>query len=396
MLVTGVAACGVMEKISAANKLENAAEKLGERKSLAVEFDIDASAAQLVALSKKGPDAEPLAADEAKLMAGLRVTLAVQARKPIAEAGEKDIVSTRLAIAGPDGDLAEYRLIGKTAYYRADIKALAELSGRPAPSAEEIGGMLPVLPGSAADGIRTILDGGWIKIDTRKMESFTDGMEKAQREADGSAGDDAPSGPGDVDAETGEKVLKAIKGVFSREITIKDEGSRDGATHLVASGSARTLLTGVVGELRPIVKDLPGGSRSLPTAKELKELPDKKVSIDFSVKNGELAGATADIAPLVDDFDKGDKLPLTLTFGDAGKIGAPSGATEVDFDDLLGLAPDMTPEEAISGDNYTIGPDQAGHPDAGAGADRDPLRGIEIDGDDLEYVDVDDLTRDGS
>ncbi|WP_431042793.1 hypothetical protein ACQUSR_13405 [Streptomyces sp. P1-3] len=375
-----------MEKISAGNKLENATEKLGERESLAVEFDIDASAKQLIALSGKGPDAEPLTPEEAKLMAGLRVTLAVQARKPIAEAGEKDIIGTRLAIAGPDGDLAEYRLIGKTAYYRADIKALGELSGQPVPSAEEISGRLPE---SAAEGVRKILDGEWIKIDIRKMESFTDGMEKAQREADEddeAGGDAAPSGPGDVDAETGEKMLKAVKGVFSREVTIKDEGSRDGATHLVASGSARTLLTGVVNELRPIVEDLPGGSRSLPTAKDLKELPDKKVSIDFSVKNGELAGATTDIAPLIDEYDKGDKLPLTLTFGDAGKIGAPSGATEIDFGDLLGLAPGMTPEESISGENYEIGPDGTVDPEANEDTGGNGLTGLEIDADELDAV----------
>ncbi|GAA2330641.1 hypothetical protein [Streptomyces cuspidosporus] len=348
-LVTGATACGAIENISAGKKLENATDKLGERRSMSMELDLDVTPEQLIALSKSDGASEPMPREAAEALAGVKVSVAVQAKKPLAEAKDKDLVATQLKLSGPDGVLAEYRVMGKTAYVRLDMRAFGELSGEPVPSADE---MPESMPGGKA--LRKILEGGWVKVDTAEME-------KARAEVGGPGGKKASGGP-ELSPETSKKITKSLKKLFAREVTLKDTGSRDGADHVVATGPVRTLLTGIFDELRPFTDEIPG-AEDLPTAKDFKDLPNKKIAVDFAIKNGTLAKASTDFAPLAEGLKKGDKLPVTLTFGEGGKIAVPSGATELDIagmmDAMMGgfEAGDDADADAISGDNFTVAGD---------------------------------------
>lgn len=371
-LVTGVAACGAVENISAGKRLENATDKLGERRSLSVELDLDATPEQLIALSKSDSSAEPMTREEAEALAGMRVSMSVQAKKPLAEAGDKDITGVRMKLSGPDGDLVEYRIMGETAYIRLDVKAFGELSGAPVPSADE----LPEdVPGGKV--LRKLFDGGWVKVDTAEMK-------KAQEELGAGGGQKKGADGADIDPETSRKITKQLKKLFAREVTIKDEGRRDGADHLVATGPVRTLLTGVFNELRPFTDEIPGGE-DLPTAKDFKDVPNKKIAVDFAIRNGALTEASADLAPFAEGLKKGDKLPLKLTFGEAGKIAAPSGATELDIKELMEAAGAMMmggidDAGAVSDDDFIVDDDVQGGPDG--------IDGLDIDLSDLEKADA--------
>ncbi|KAK1180038.1 hypothetical protein B7755_018930 [Streptomyces sp. NBS 14/10] len=350
VLVTGVAACGTIENVSAGKKLENAADKLGERRSLSMELDLDATPEQLIALSKSDSAAEPMTREEAEALAGMRVSVSMQAKKPLAEAKDKDLVGTRVKLSGPDGDLVEYRIMGETAYIRLDMRAFGKLSGEPVPPVDE----LPEdMPGGKV--LRKLFDGGWIKVDTAEMEKARDGFGAKDG---GKKGD----GASEVSPETSRKITKSLKKLFAREVTLKDKGRRDGADHVVATGPVRTLLTGVFNELRPFTDEIPGGE-DLPTAKDFKDVPNKKIAVDFAIKNGALAEASADLAPFAEGLKKGDKLPLKLTFGEGGKITAPSGATELDFKELMeaaggmmlgGIDDETDAADAVSGDRFVI------------------------------------------
>ncbi|WFB07989.1 hypothetical protein LRS74_13685 [Streptomyces sp. LX-29] len=280
-------------------------------------LELDVKPEQLVELSKKDPESEPLTLKQAKHLADLRFTFSATAKKPLAEAGEKDMVGAGLSIGIGDSELAEYRVVDEMAYYRLDVKKFGELIGFPTPSAEDIDALVPE---DESKGIKAVLTGGWVKLDTKEL--------KEAGEAGGAAKDEKKADKAE------KKLLDGLRKLFDREITIKDKGSRDGAQHLVATGPVRTLLTGMVDKLRTYAKDMPGGSDGLPTDEDLKGLPNKKISIDFAVKNGELAGATTDLAPLIDDLKKGEKFGLSVTFGEGNKITAPSGATQIHLEDL--------------------------------------------------------------
>ncbi|MEU5028285.1 hypothetical protein [Streptomyces milbemycinicus] len=375
-LVTGVAACGAIENISAGKKLENAADKLGERRSLSMELDLDATPEQLIALSKSDSAAEPMTREEAEALAGMKVSVAVQAKKPLAEAKDKDLIATRVKLSGPDGDLVEYRIMGETAYMRVDMRAFGELSGEPIPSADE----LPAdMPGGKV--VRKLFDGGWVKLDTAEMD-------KAREEMGAGAGKKG-DGASEVSPETSRKITKSLKKLFAREVTLKDKGRRDGADHVVATGPVRTLLTGVFNELRPFTDEIPGGE-DLPTAKDFKDVPNEKIAVDFAIKNGALAEASADLAPLAEGLKKGDKLPLKLTFGEGGKITAPSDATELDIKELMEAAGAMMlggvdgagADDAVSGDDFILDDDVRGPEDING------IDGLKIDLDDLDKADA--------
>lgn len=382
-LVTGVAACGAIENISAGKRLENAADKLGERRSLSMELDLDATPEQLIALSQSDSSAEPMTREEAEALAGMRVSVAMQAKKPLAEADDKDIVGARVKLSGPDGDLVEYRIMGEAAYIRLDVQAFGELSGEPVPSLDELPADIP-----GGEVLRKLFGGGWIKVDTAEME-------QARDEFGAGGGQKKGSGGAETAPETSRKITKELKKLFAREVTIKDEGRRDGADHLVATGPVRTLLTGVFNELRPFTDEIPGGE-DLPTAKDFKDVPNKKIAVDFAIKNGALTEASADLAPLAEGLKKGDKLPLKLTFGEAGKIAAPSGATELDIKELMEAAAAMMmggidDSGAISEEDFAVDGDAQDPLDGGV----DGIEGLSIDLDDLNTVDKADKPDNG-
>ncbi|MEU9783264.1 hypothetical protein AB0H92_20285 [Streptomyces phaeochromogenes] len=320
-LLAGVAACGTVENLTAGQKVDRAFEGLGEKKSLAFELGLDAKPSALTKLAGEAEPGEELPPELAELFTGVRVKVSVESRKPLADSGEKDLVGTGVTISGPDGVLAEYRLVGDYTYYRADMKALGEAMGFPLPSADE-------LPESEKE-LKKVIEGEWVKVDTSEL----DRAGKGDKSGKGGKADKS-AGPGAIDTKTQQKILKAVRGVVAREVTFSNEGGSDGVERIVAKASFRELLTGVLDKLRPLADDLPAGAE-LPTDEDLKDAPNKKIAVDFSLKNGDLTRVSVDLAALADG-PKGTRLPLVVKFGEAGEVSAPSGATEIPADGFGG------------------------------------------------------------
>ncbi|MFE9685675.1 hypothetical protein [Streptomyces sp. NPDC006285] len=317
VLLAGVAACGTVENLTAGQKIDQAVEGLGEKKSLGFELSLDADPSALVKLAGGAKAEEEMPAELAELFSEVKVKVSVESRKPLADSGEKDLVGTGVTITGPDGVLAEYRLVGTYMYYRADMKAVAEAMGFPLPTADE-------LP-EGGEEFGAVLDGKWVKVDNRELERAT---EDASGTGEGTGGTEGAAGDADeIDSKTQRKILDAVRSVVAREVTFSEKEGGDGVERIVARASFRDLLTGVLDKLRPLADELPAGFE-LPTDKDLKGAPDKKVAVDFSLKNGDLTRVSVDLAALADDA-KGAKLPLVVTFGAAGDIGAPSGAVKM-------------------------------------------------------------------
>ncbi|MGP4046788.1 hypothetical protein [Streptomyces sp. 2A115] len=315
VLFAGAAACGTVENLTAGQKVDHAVEGLGEKKSLAFELGLEAKPSALTKLAGEAEPGEEIPPELAKFLTGVRIKVSVESRKPLADSGEKDLVGTGVTISGPDGVLAEVRVVGDYMYYRADMDALGEVMGFPFPTADE-------LPESERE-FKEVLEGKWVKADTSELE-------RAVKDRSGSAdsgGSNKSDEPDEIDTKTQQKILKAVRGVVAREVTFSNKGGSDGVERIVAKASFRDLLTGVLDKLGPLVDDLPAGTE-LPTDEDLKDVPDKKIAVNFSLKNGDLTRVSMDLAVLADD-PQGAKLPLVLKFGEAGDVSAPSGATEI-------------------------------------------------------------------
>ncbi|WP_018528317.1 MULTISPECIES: hypothetical protein [unclassified Streptomyces] len=317
LLLATTAACGTVENLTAAQKIDRASDKLGERTSLSVELGLDASPSALTKLA--GSDDEVLPPEMAKALTKSRISISVRSKKPLADSGEKDIVGAALRMSGPQGVLAEYRLVGDHVYYRMDLKAFSGLAGMPAPTADD----LP--PGKDGEIFKNVLDGKWVKFktdDIKKSAAAKNGAKKDEKASSGS-----------LDSATQKKIMKAVRGALTGNVTLSDKGERNGAEHVTAKAPLRTLLSDLVDRLRPLTDELPEGAE-LPTAKDLKEVPDKKVAVDFAIKDGALSRVSMDVATLADDAH-GAKVPLYLKFGEAGDVKAPAGATEIPVKELV-------------------------------------------------------------
>jgi hypothetical protein len=342
VVLAGSAACGTVENLSAGQKLDRAFGKLGKEHSLSFELDLDADATTLKALDAKGkPEPGEEIPDEiAELLSGGRISVSVQSKKPFDESGDKDFIGMAMKFSGPDGDLFEYRLVGDYSYVRADVDGFAKMTGSPMPPADE-------LPASAG-AFKALLEGKWVKFSTKDLATTRDQL----NEMEGAEGE-KPSADPTLDAKTQQKLMKALKEVVAGEVDFKTAGGKDGTEHITATASFRTLLTELIDEIRPLAKDLPMGAE-LPTGKDLKDVPDKKVAARFTISNGALTEVSVDLAKLAEDA-KVKKLALVLRLGKGEKATAPVGATEVKMDELMegffgGASDEAFDEEAFPED----------------------------------------------
>lgn len=309
-----------MEQLSAGKKLDQAFEKLGKEKSISFELDLDVDAATLKQLDA---ESEPEPGDElpdeaAELMSGAKISVTVESRKPIDESEEKDFVGMAMKLSNPDGDLVEYRVVGDHTYIRSDVEALGKAMDTPMPPADE-------LPPEAG-GLKKVLEGEWVKFNTKEMEKI--GEEMGQE-----PGSDPAPEPS-LDAKTQKKLLDALREVIAREVDFKTAGGEDGTEHITATAPFRTLITELIGEIRPLTADLPPGM-VLPSDEDLKDAPDTKVTADFTLRNGELTEVYVDLAKLAESA-KVKKLGLVLKMSAGTKPTAPAGATELNLDEIMG------------------------------------------------------------
>ncbi|GAA2514748.1 hypothetical protein [Streptomyces gobitricini] len=326
-----------MEQLSAGKKLDRAFEKLGKEKTISFELDLDTDAASLKALDASS-DPEPgdeMPDEAADLLSGAKISVTVESKKPIDESGEKDYVGMAMKVSTADGDLVEYRVVGDYSYFRADMEAIAEVADKPLPPTDD-------LP-PEAEPFKKVLDGEWVKFNTKEME-------KAGAEMGAEPGA-KPSPEPTLDAKTQKKLLDALRETIAREVDFKTSGDKDGTEHITATAPFRTLVTELLGEIRPLAKDLPPGME-LPTDKDLKDAPDAKVSADFTLKNGELTEVNIDLAKLAEDA-KVKKFGLVLRLSEGEKPTAPAGATELDLEEIMGgLAGAMMSEEELGDEGF--------------------------------------------
>ncbi|MFQ6141987.1 hypothetical protein ACLMNJ_02765 [Streptomyces seoulensis] len=321
VVLAGTAACGTVENLTAGQKLDRAFDALGEQHSLTFELDLDTDAATLQALDTEAQPEDRMPDEVAELFSGARVSVSVESKKPLNDSGDKDFSAMAVKLSGPKGDLFEYRLIGDDAYVRADVAAFGQLAGSPMPSADE-------LPPEAG-AFKKVLAGKWIKLSAKDLRKTSEQMARDQAAENGKKPSPAPT----LDAQAQKKLMNGLRGVIAKEVRFTTADGADGTEHVKATAPFRTLLAGLIDEIRPLAGQLPEGGK-LPTADDLKDAPNKKVTADFTLKNGALRDVSVDLAPLAEKA-KGKKVALVLRTVKGARPTAPAGATEVRMDELM-------------------------------------------------------------
>lgn len=327
-----------MRQVSAAEKVQSAFTRLTESRTLSGRLSLNATPAQLRAFTRL--TGEPMPQQDAETLSGLSLSFTVAADKPL-----KDVPSLKSgggAGGGPlglDGDkaldvdyavrakdgaaLMEVRQVDGRLYARADVRALAEMSGQ---DPAEVPGMEADLPPELG-AFRQALEGQWLSVDDKVMRRFTDGLQQGQ-------GDGLPSSRPSLDADAQRKLMDGLRSALSSDVSFEDKGQQNGAERIVVSAPARTLVRDLQKAVMPLAGSLPGLPKGLPDDASAK-LTDRAVTADLLIKDGALSSVSVDLAQLNPKADWSDHLPLRLTFSrEAAPIQAPSGVTVLTEKDI--------------------------------------------------------------
>ncbi|MFC1420361.1 hypothetical protein [Streptacidiphilus cavernicola] len=330
-------------------------DKLGASTSLTVRFSLDATPAQLLAMDKLEPSGTPATAADAKAISGLGASLTLSADKPL-----KDVLDAEQTANGrPDpsvnldfevhtGDgksLAEIRDVKGMEYLRLDVNAIVRLSGDPA-ATDAVSGleqMIGQMPPALAP-LKSLIKGKWISIDPKKLDELAKGL-------DGEAGADTPSAAPSLDSATKNKLVSALAGVFSRDVTLTDKGTVNGRDHVVVEAPARKLVADVQKALAPIAKSIPGVGGSFPTAAPT-GVPTGKASADILIdKDGSLSELSMDLGQLDPKAAAAKaQLPASVSFDTkAAATTAPAGAVAFDPSALQDLVKSFLGADPLAG-----------------------------------------------
>ncbi len=354
LITAGSAACGA-DKTTPQGKVENAFNKLGNQKTVTLGLSIDGSADQIYAAMKNEDD---FTRADAKMLSSLHLSLAVSSQKSFnLLTNTKADQSGEFALAlsseqTPGANLAEVRYVGKKAYLRFDIKGLEKLdtSGSDSSGLDEFNQFVDgadQLPSSLAS-VKAALKGKWVSIDPKAFEEFAKSMGGGSDSGDDSlGGGSSPFAMGTAPKLTTEQQKQLVAGLreaFTKDVTYKDLGSKNGADHIKATVPAKQFVKDVATDLEPVLKQLPGFKASdLDDMKQAKDVPNKNISVDLAVKNGDISAVTFDIAQ-IDDQATG-AVPLTLTLdGSAKAISVPAGAVQLNPQDIMGVFMSQMPK----------------------------------------------------
>ncbi|WP_380283275.1 hypothetical protein [Kitasatospora purpeofusca] len=329
VLATGLAACGTVQQLSAADKVSTAFDKLGLSKSLSAKLSVDATPDQIEAFG--AATGEKIDKESAAALAAVSLSVAFSADKPLKDiqpskgtggtAPADASLSTSVALTGKGGaSLFELRQVGDRAYARADLPGFARLVGEDASEVKELTKGLPA-------ALQGALEGTWVSFDTKEFK------EAGGAGGTGTAGaSPAPT----LDPKLSDGLAASLKDILGHDLSFEDKGKQDGKERITVTAPARKLADDLLKAFEPLTKEIPNLGKLPKTAP--KDVPDRNLALDLFLDGGALSAVTFDLAQLDGKAGPGTPLPLRIAFGkDAPAVQAPAGAATITSDDLGGL-----------------------------------------------------------
>ncbi|SDT82179.1 hypothetical protein SAMN05216371_7014 [Streptomyces sp. TLI_053] len=335
VLAGGLAACGTVQQLNAADKVSKAFETFGNGKSFSAKLSVDATPAQIEAFG--AATGEEIDKDSAAALAAVSLSVAFSADKPLKEirpskaagsgsgaapAADPSVAASYTLTGKGGAPLLELRQVGGKAYARGDLAGFAKLVGENAAEVEGLAEGLPTALGNA-------LKGQWVSFDTKALGS-TGGTGGA-----GGAGGAATPKPS-LDPKAAENLNASLKDILTHDLSFEDKGKQDGKDRITVTAPARKLTEDLLKAVEPLAKDVPSLAK-LPKAGPSK-VPDRPLALDLYLDGGTLSAVTFDLAQLEEKAGPGTPLPLRIAFGhDTPAVQAPVGATELATEDISGL-----------------------------------------------------------
>ncbi|SDO32894.1 hypothetical protein SAMN05216259_10948 [Actinacidiphila guanduensis] len=339
LISAGSAACGA-DKTTPQGRVGDAFDKLGKQTTVSLDLGFGGTSDQIYTALK---DEDGFTQADAKLLASLHLTLAASSTKSFSALGKDQSAAAKdgafdIGLTSEDGgQLAEIRAVDQKAYIKFDIKGLEKLDTSPNDTKDlaefnQFVDNADQLPANLAS-VKAAIKGQWVSIDPKAFTDFAKSL-------GGNGGSDSsglPTSTPSFSTQEQKQIVDGLRQALTANVTYKELGSKDGADHVQVSVPARQFVKDAATSLTPVFNKIPGFPPSdLTDLQNAKDVPNKTISADVAIKNGNVSSVTVDLAQF-DDTAAGP-LPLTLGFqGSAAAIKAPAGAQVLNPQDIIGL-----------------------------------------------------------
>jgi hypothetical protein len=289
---------------------------LGDTDALTVTLKLDATADQLVALSKENPSDTPLTAKQAQELSTASLvieTKTTDGSKLSSANGTSNKAAFRLAVQDNGNSLAEIRTVDNTLYIQADLKTLLDIFGK-----SKQYGELTARASSLPSFVQAFVQGKWVSLELNSLKSLASQF-----------GASASTNP-----QQNQKLLTDLKATLGRDVTVTRVGTDDQGDHLKVTAQSRALVDDIA---KTVQADMPSAGLATNALKPT-SVPDHSVVIDVWVKDGSLSKLSLDLVQFAKpgEAKAGDHLPVVLTFDkSADDISKPAGAVPVDTSQLF-------------------------------------------------------------
>jgi hypothetical protein len=217
--------------------------------------------------------------------------------------------------------LGEMRFVDSTLFAQADVPRIAELAGEDTAQLEAQAGALPPALAPLQEGLK----GEWVGIDVAESIDAADSLGLLDQVKEGAAAAPTP----DPAAVAG--LVDSLRAAYDEHVTVEeiDGGDRGDGYRLTAP------LREVAGEFTDDLQRLAGESGTDVT-EDLQAVPDRDVTVDVFVQDGELTGVVLPLGQFAEDGPVASDATVDVAVDTgADPVAAPEGANLIDVSQAL-------------------------------------------------------------
>lgn len=284
--------------------LRSAIQNLADYDGVDLTLSVDSDTESLTAVSEGD-----LSSEDAETI--LASSVNIRARGETAEDGQLEMV------VDIDGDTVELKVVGQSAYARADVRSLVERFGgnmREVDTFVQQAGADPQF-----DFVGPAVEGEWIAME---------GVDDLQEQFGGGA---------TPDAQLQEQLANDLEQAIDEHSTVTSEGDDDAGHHMVANVRVRPLYE----TISQSFGQLPGTGIAAGQLPDASEVPDEEVRVDVWVTDDRLRRVVLDVTQFAEwdeeDLPEGvERFALQIDLDEfTDEVEAPEAAASVNLQQLL-------------------------------------------------------------
>ena len=265
---------------------------------------------------------------------GIVVKFTASASKPLKDLKSGENPNIELDLTAGGTEFLDVRSVNGALYAKVNMPQFLQLSGK---SASSLTSQFAQAPADFQAPLQALMAGKWIGVsasDVKGLETLLQNF---------GSGGDLGSNPTSTSSSSsaGTQMLAGIESSLMKALTQDASVTDKGNGQYQVSGKVKTIGQDVLQAVTPVLNAVPGKSKTDidKLRQNLNSVPDSEnITFDIWVKSGQISELQVDLAQFMPaGKSNGGHLPVDAKFSQsASTVSAPSGATNVDLQKLMG------------------------------------------------------------